>query len=80
MRRLPTYLVVQTSGNTSGVIIQTLNNGITSMIDVLNDDPMVIETVHMKMYTPTLTKSTDSVNPLSVICMYVTVEVAEGIC
>ena len=47
MRRLPVYILADTSGSMSGAAIQALNNGITSMIDDLND-PMAMETVYIE--------------------------------
>ena len=51
MRRLPVYILADTSGSMSGAAIQALNNGITSMIDDLNDDPMAMETAYISLIT-----------------------------
>lgn len=51
MRRLPVYILADTSGSMSGAAIQALNNGIQSMISDLNDDPMAMETAYISLIT-----------------------------
>lgn len=51
MRRLPVYLLVDTSGSMRGEPIAAANNGLQSMIASLKQDPFALESVYMSVIT-----------------------------
>lgn len=51
MRRLPVYLVLDTSGGMFGTPIQALNNALSSLINSLRTDPMALDTVWISIIT-----------------------------
>lgn len=51
MRRLPVYLVLDTSGSMRGEPIQAVNVGLQTMIGALRQDPYAIETLHVSIIT-----------------------------
>ncbi len=50
-RRLPLYLLLDTSGSMNGEPIQALNNGVSVLINMLRADPMAIDTVWVSIIT-----------------------------
>lgn len=50
-RRLPIYLLLDTSGSMSGANIQAVNVGVRMLYDELMKDPMAIETVFISLIT-----------------------------
>lgn len=51
MRRLPVYLLFDTSGSMSGEPIQAVNTGLRSMVSALRQDPHALETIHLSLIT-----------------------------
>lgn len=51
MRRLPVYLLLDTSGSMRGEPIAALNVGVQSMLQALRRDPYALETVHLSLIT-----------------------------
>ena len=51
MRRLPVYLLLDTSGSMHGEPIEAVNNGIAVMVGALRQDPHALETVHISIIT-----------------------------
>lgn len=51
MRRLPVYLLLDTSGSMRGEPIEAVNNGIRVMVSALRQDPHALETVHVSIMT-----------------------------
>jgi uncharacterized protein YegL len=51
MRRLPVYLLLDTSGGMFGEPIQALNNALSSLINALRCDPMALDTVWLSIIT-----------------------------
>ncbi|AGA89533.1 uncharacterized protein Thimo_0694 [Thioflavicoccus mobilis 8321] len=51
MRRLPVYLLLDTSGSMRGEPIAALNVGVKSMVQALRRDPYALETVHLSLIT-----------------------------
>ncbi len=51
MRRLPVYLLVDTSGSMRGEPIIAANNGLQAMIASLRHDPFALESVHISVIT-----------------------------
>ena len=50
-RRLPVYLLIDTSGSMRGEPIQSVNVGLKSMVSALRQDPYAIESVSIGMIT-----------------------------
>ncbi|MBF0623474.1 MAG: VWA domain-containing protein [Magnetococcales bacterium] len=51
MRRLPVYLLLDTSGSMRGEPIEAVNTGIRVMVSALRQDPHALETVHVSIIT-----------------------------
>ncbi|MCG3769792.1 MAG: hypothetical protein JW384_00923 [Nitrosomonadaceae bacterium] len=51
MRRLPVYLLLDTSGSMSGEPIEAVNTGISLMMSALRQDPHALESVHVSIIT-----------------------------
>jgi len=50
-RRLPVYLVLDTSGSMSGAPIDAVREGIRLLVSQLRRDPQALETVHVSVIT-----------------------------
>lgn len=50
-RRLPVYLLIDSSGSMQGEPIQSVNVGIQSMLSALRQDPYALESVHLSLIT-----------------------------
>jgi len=50
-RRLPVYLLIDTSGSMRGEPIAAVNNGLDTMIGALKQDPQALENVHLTLIT-----------------------------
>lgn len=51
MRRLPVYLVLDTSGSMTGEPIESLKNGVQVLISTLRQDPYALETAYLSVIT-----------------------------
>ena len=51
MRRLPVYLLLDTSGSMRGEPIEAVNTGVRALIGALRQDPHALETVHVSIIT-----------------------------
>lgn len=51
MRRLPVYLLIDTSGSMSGEPIEAVKVGLQSMVSALRSDPYALETAHLSVIT-----------------------------
>lgn len=51
MRRLPVYILLDTSGSMSGEPIEALKNGLKILISTLNQDPYALETAYLSIIT-----------------------------
>ena len=51
MRRLPVYLVLDTSGSMTGEPIEAVKNGVQVMISSLRQNPQAIETAYISIIT-----------------------------
>jgi uncharacterized protein YegL len=51
MRRLPVYLLLDTSGSMSGEPIEALRNGVQLLVSTLRQSPQAIETAHICVIT-----------------------------
>ena len=47
MRRLPVYLLLDTSGSMYGEPIEAVKNGVQTLISTLRSDPYALETAYM---------------------------------
>jgi len=50
-RRLPVYLLLDTSGSMRGEPIQAVNNGLKVLVGALRQDPYALESVHLGIIT-----------------------------
>ncbi len=50
-RRLPVYLLIDSSGSMSGEPIHAVNVGISAMLSALRQDPYALESVHISLIT-----------------------------
>ncbi|TCT19415.1 vWA domain-containing protein [Thiobaca trueperi] len=51
IRRLPVYILLDTSGSMRGEPIHSVNAGLQSMFSALRQDPYALETVHLSIIT-----------------------------
>ena len=51
MRRLPVFLVLDTSGSMSGEPIQAVKNGVQMLVSALRQDPQALETAFLSVIT-----------------------------
>jgi uncharacterized protein YegL len=51
MRRLPVYLVLDTSGSMSGEPIESVKNGVQILVSTLRQDPYALETAFLSVIT-----------------------------
>lgn len=51
MRRLPVYILLDTSGSMQGEPIEAVNAGMETLIGALRQDPYALETVHLAVLT-----------------------------
>ncbi len=51
MRRLPVYIVLDTSGSMMGEPIESVKNGVQTMISALRQDPYALETAYLSIIT-----------------------------
>jgi len=51
MRRLPVYLVLDTSGSMNGEPIEAVKNGVQVLISTLRQDPYALETAYLSVIT-----------------------------
>jgi uncharacterized protein YegL len=63
MRRLPVYLVLDTSGSMSGEPIEAVKNGVQVLVSSLRQDPYALETAYLSVIT--FDSSANQVVPLT---------------
>ena len=51
MRRLPVYLLLDTSGSMSGEPIEAVKNGVQILVSTLRQDPYALETAYLSVIT-----------------------------
>ena len=51
MRRLPVYLLIDTSGSMKGEPIEAVNTGLQTLVSSLRRDPQALETAHLSIIT-----------------------------
>lgn len=68
MRRLPVYLVLDTSGSMSGEPIEAVKNGVQVLISTLRQDPYALETAFLSVIT--FDSSARQLMPLTELAMF----------
>lgn len=63
MRRLPVYILIQTSGAMHGEPIESIKVGLETMVSSLRQDPFALESVHISLVT--FNRSTEQILPLT---------------
>jgi len=68
MRRLPVYLVLDTSGSMSGEPIEAVKNGVQVLVSTLRQDPYALETAFLSVIT--FDSSAKQLMPLTELAMF----------
>lgn len=68
MRRLPVYLVLDTSGSMTGEPIEAVKNGVQVLISTLRTDPYALETAYLSVIT--FDSSARQLVPLTELSMF----------
>lgn len=68
MRRLPVYLVLDTSGSMHGEPIEAVKNGVQVLISTLRQDPYALETAYLSIIT--FDTSATQIAPLTELSMF----------
>lgn len=63
MRRLPVYLLLDTSGSMYGEPIEAVKNGVQTLISTLRSDPYALETAYISIIT--FNSSAQQISPLT---------------
>jgi uncharacterized protein YegL len=78
MRRLPIYLLLDTSGSMHGEPIEAVKNGIQTLQSSLNSDPYALETAYLSIIT--FDSAAKQISPLTEIAMFQQPELHAGGC
>jgi uncharacterized protein YegL len=76
MRRLPVYLLLDTSGSMSGEPIEAVKNGVQVMISSLRQNPQAIETAFISIIT--FNTSAQQIIPLTDLASFQMVDIKAG--
>jgi uncharacterized protein YegL len=76
MRKLPVYLVLDTSGSMMGEPIEAVKNGMIILTDALRQDPYALETAHLSVIT--FDSSARQVVPMSDLTSFTPPAVSAG--
>ncbi|MDR3339666.1 MAG: VWA domain-containing protein [Candidatus Symbiothrix sp.] len=68
MRRLPVYLVLDTSGSMTGEPIEAVKNGVQVLVSSLRQDPYALETAYLSVIT--FDSSAKQIVPLTELSMF----------
>ena len=68
MRRLPVYLLLDTSGSMYGEPIEAVKNGVQTLISTLRSDPYALETAYISIIT--FDSSANQVSPLTELAAF----------
>lgn len=68
MRRLPVYLLLDTSGSMYGEPIEAVKNGVQTLISTLRSDPYALETAYISIIT--FNTSAQQVTPLTELASF----------
>lgn len=68
MRRLPVYLLLDTSGSMYGEPIEAVKNGVQTLISTLRNDPYALETAYISIIT--FSTTAQQVTPLTELAQF----------
>lgn len=68
MRRLPVYLLLDTSGSMTGEPIEAVKNGVQVLVSTLRQDPYALETAYLSVIT--FDSSAKQIVPLTELSMF----------
>ena len=68
MRRLPVYLLLDTSGSMYGEPIEAVKNGVQTLISTLRSDPYALETAYISIIT--FNSSAQQITPLTELASF----------
>lgn len=75
-RRLPVYLLLDTSGSMSGDPIEAVKQGVKALISELKGDPQALETAYLSVIT--FASSAQQVSPLTELMLFKEPELSAG--
>ena len=78
MRRLPVYLLLDTSGSMYGEPIEAVKNGVQTLISTLRSDPYALETAYISIIT--FNSSAQQVTPLTELAAFQQPNIDAGGC
>ena len=68
MRRLPVYLLLDTSGSMYGEPIEAVKNGVQTLVSTLRSDPYALETAYLSIIT--FNSSAQQISPLTELAAF----------
>ncbi len=68
MRRLPIYILLDTSGSMHGEPIEAVNNGMQMLVSTLRNDPYALESAHLSVIT--FNSTAQEVMPLTELAVF----------
>ena len=68
MRRLPVYLLLDTSGSMYGEPIEAVKNGVQTLVSTLRSDPYALETAYLSIIT--FNSNAQQITPLTELAMF----------
>lgn len=77
-RRLPIYLLLDTSGSMSGEPIAAVQNGVQMLASALQNDPQALETAYLSIIT--FESSANQVSPLTELSQFMPPQLTAGGC
>ena len=78
MRRLPIYLLLDTSGSMHGEPIEAVNNGVQMLVSTLRNDPYALESAYLSIIT--FNSSAQEVIPLTELATFQAPTLTAGGC
>ena len=76
MRRLPVYLLIDTSGSMHGEAIEAVRNGLQVLVSALRQDPYALETAYLSVIT--FDSSARQITPLTELVNFQTPDIQAG--
>ena len=78
MRRLPVYLLLDTSGSMYGEPIEAVKNGVQTLVSSLRQDPYALETAYLSVIT--FESSAQQITPLTELSAFQQPNLSAGGC
>lgn len=78
MRRLPVYLLLDTSGSMYGEPIEAVKNGVQVLVNTLRSDPYALETAYLSIIT--FNSKAQQITPLTELANFQTPEIEASGC